>query len=71
MNDEERFEHTYLHTSGPIPGFPGAGYGPGPAILDKLERKVYSPSEWEAMQEALSKEAPEEKATSSSQPDVL
>jgi hypothetical protein len=67
MKDEERYEETYLHTSGPLPGFPGAGYGPGPVILDKLERKVYSLSEWEA----LSKEVSEEQATSSSQPDVL
>jgi hypothetical protein len=67
MPDEERFEYTHLHSPGPLPGFPGAGYGPGPVVLDKVEHRVYSLSEWEA----LSKEAPQEQATSSSQPDVL
>jgi len=50
MQDEERYEHTTLHSSGPLPGFPGPAHGPGPVVLDKLERRVYSLSEWEAMQ---------------------
>ena len=81
MSDEERYEHTYLHSSGPLPGFPGAGYGPGPVVLDKQERKVYDLSEWEAMQAAIAKavkeaqepekEEPKEDDKRNAQADVL
>jgi len=52
MSEEERFEITHLHSSGPIPGFPGPAHGPGPVVLDKLERRVYSLSEWEEIQKS-------------------
>jgi hypothetical protein len=45
---EERYEHTHLHSAGSIPGYSGSHVGP--VVLDKVERKVYTLQEWQDMQ---------------------
>jgi len=46
---QERFEHTILHSPGPVAGFPGASHGPGPVVLDWQERTICTQQEWEDM----------------------